>query len=168
MFFRSATLLLGGVIAGCMAADAAPPPAQVDACKLIDAAAVNSAAKAWLGATTALEGNSAPGARGGSCGFTTESPKHIDFTIFYAPAGNPEAYGLGSTAPPGETPVSGVGDKAVYDQSNDPKDRYKSEEIAVLKGRAVLVFSLTLDKSLAFVPKEKLAEFAAKQFAAKM
>ena len=157
MFLRSASLFV-----------AFSSAAQVDACKLMDAAAVNAAAKAWFGATAALTLVAAPGPRGGTCEYYTDSPRHIDLTIFYAPVANPGFYGLDLPAPKNETPVSGVGDRAVYDDSNDPGNRYKVEEIAVLKGKAVLVFSVTLDKSAAFVPKEKLAEFSTKQFVPKM
>jgi hypothetical protein len=160
--------LLNISIAGAMASAVHASAAQVDACKLMDAPAVNAAAKAWFGATAALTQVAAPGTRGGTCGYYTESPRHIDFTIFYAPAANPGAYGLSLPAPANETPVSAVGERAVYDQSNDPGDRYKVEELAVLKGKAVLVFSVTLDKSAAFVSKEKLAEFATAHFVPKM
>jgi hypothetical protein len=165
MLRRSAILCVGLSMAPYTAAGAA----QVDACKLIDAVAVNSAAKAWFDAIVPLTLSSVPGARGGTCGYTTESPKHIDFTFFYAPiVVDPGMYGLAQSAPKGETPVPGAGERAVYDDSTDPGGRFKMEEIAVLKGNAVLVFSLTLDKSVAFVPKEKLAEFVAKQVVPKM
>ena len=77
-------------------------------------------------------------------------------------------YGLGQPPPPNETPVSGVGDKAVFDQDANLANRYKTENLAILKGNAVLVLSLTLDQKLAFVAKEKLADFAARQLAPKM
>jgi hypothetical protein len=146
----------------------AVPPAQVDACKLIDVNAANAAAKVWFGTAITFTGSSATGVRGGTCDFSTDSPKHIDFSVFYAPVGNPDFYGLGASRPPNETPVSGVGDRAVYDETNDAGSRYKNKDFAVLKGKAVLVISVTLDKSVPFVTKEKLAEFAAKQFVPKM
>jgi hypothetical protein len=52
MIFRSAAFLLGLSMASLVPATAAPPAAPVDACKMIDAAAVASAAKAWFGKWT--------------------------------------------------------------------------------------------------------------------
>jgi len=166
MLIRSAPLFLGLILAARMVS-AAPAP-QVDACKLIDVATANATAKAWFGATIAFTASSAPGPRGGTCDFSPDSPKHIDFSVFFAPVGNAAAYGLGPSAPPNETPVPGVGDRAVYDQSNDATLRYKNEDFAVLKGTAVMVISVTLDKGLGFVPKEKLADFAKRQLVPKM
>lgn len=168
MTFRPAELLLGLSMAAFVPAMAAPPSAPVDACKMIDPVAVASAAKAWFSVPVMLAKDSAPGPRAGSCSFTTDSPQHIDITIFYAPSANPSMYGLGQPPPPNETPVSGVGDKAVFDQDANLANRYKTENLAILKGNAVLVLSLTLDQKLAFVAKEKLADFAARQLAPKM
>jgi hypothetical protein len=168
MLFRSAGLFLGLWMAGFIPASAAPPPAQVDACKMLDPASANAAAKAWFGAPGTLAVVAAPGARGGSCGFQTETPKHIDITIFYAPSANASMYGLGQPTPSGETPVSGAGDKAVFDQDATPTNGRKTENLAILKGNAVLVLSVTIDQKLDFVAKEKLTDFAVKQLVPRM
>jgi hypothetical protein len=118
MFVRFLSLLLNISIAGAMASAVHASAAQVDACKLIGASAVNAAARAWFGATAALTQVAAPGARGGTCRYYTDAPRHVDLTIFYAPGANPGAYGLSLPAPANETPVSSVGERAVYDQSN--------------------------------------------------
>jgi hypothetical protein len=168
MLFRSGGLLLALWIAGLTSATAAPPPAQVDACKMIDLSSINAAAKTWFGAPVTLAEISTPGARGGTCGFITDTPKHIDITIFYAPLANASMYGLGQPPPPDETPVSGAGDRAVFDQDANPTNGLKTENLAVLKGNAVVVLAVTLDQKLAFVAKEKLTDFAVKQLVPRM
>lgn len=168
MIFRSAGLLLGLWMAGFIPATAAPPPAQVDACKMIDPTSVNAAARAWFGLPVTLAQVSATGARGGTCGFTADTPKHIDITIFYAPSANASMYGLGQPTPSDETLVSGAGDRAVFDQDASPTNGLKTENLAVLKGNAVLVLSVTIDEKLAFVAKEKLTDFAVKQLVPRM
>ena len=77
-------------------------------------------------------------------------------------------YGLGQPTPPDETPVSGAGDRAVFDQEANPTNGLKTENLAILKGNAVLVLSVTIDEKLAFVAKEKLTEFAVKQLVPRM
>jgi hypothetical protein len=168
MILRPAGLLLGLWMTGFIPATAAPPPAQVDACKMIDLASVNAAARAWFGVPVTLAQVSATGARGGTCGFSTDTPKHIDITIFYAPSANASMYGLGQPTPPDETPVSGTGDRAVFDQDASSTNGLKTESLAVLKGNAVLVLSVTIDEKLAFVAKEKLTNFAVKQLVSRM
>ena len=95
---------------------AAPPPVHVDACKLVDLASVNAAAQAWFGFPVTLAQDSASGTGSGTCDFTTDKPKHIDISIFYAPSADASRYGLGQPPPPNEVPVSGAGDRAVFDQ----------------------------------------------------
>ncbi len=75
---------------------------------------------------------------------------------------------VGHPTPPSETPVSGAGDKAVFDQDATPTNGLKTENLAVLKGNAVLVLSVTLDQKRAFVAKEKLTDFAIKQLVPRM
>ena len=135
---------------------------QVDACKLIDDNTVNKAASAWFGMPIKLDVIPTPGPRGGTCGFETDNPKHIDITVFYAPRANPSFYGFSQPIPQDTVAVSNLGEAALFHQSSDPKDRYKSEDLAVLKGSAVLDFNITLDKGLPFVTKEKVAEFVSK------
>lgn len=141
---------------------AAANAAQVDACKLIDTAAVNAAATAWFGVPLSLKPSPTPGAHGGTCDFETDSPKHIDFSIFYAPRANANMYGFNRPTPQGDVPVSHLGDAALFRQTSDPNDRYKSEDLAVLKGSAVIDLNITIDKGMPFIAKEKLAEFASK------
>ena len=135
---------------------------QVDACKVVDPASVNAAVSEWFGTPVKLQVSSATGPRGGTCDFATNNPKHIDFSIFYAPRANASLYGFSQRTPEGMVAVSHLGDSALFRQSSDPTDRYKSEDLAILKGTAVLDFNIALDKELPFVPKEKLAEFASK------
>ena len=63
MLFRSAGLLFGLWMAAFIPATAAPPPAQVDACNMIDLASINAAAKAWFGLPVTLTTFNAWGAR---------------------------------------------------------------------------------------------------------
>ena len=63
-------------------------------------------------------------------------------------------YGLGQPTPAGETPVSGAGDREVFDQDAAPTNGLKTENLAVLKGNALLVLSVTLDQKRAFVGEE--------------
>jgi hypothetical protein len=160
---RSTGLLLGLCMAGFIPATAAPPPAQVDACKMIDPASVNAAARIWFGLPVTLAQISSTGPRAATCDFQTDTPKHIDITIFYAPSANASMYGLGEPTSSDETPVSGAGDRAVFNQDASPTNGRKTENLAVLKGNAVLVPSVTIDEKLPFVAKEKLTDFAAKQ-----
>jgi hypothetical protein len=171
VLYASRYILVGLVMAACFAAEAtALPPAapQVDPCKQFDTSAVSAAVKAWFGPSVTLNVYPVAGHGSGTCGFSAETPKHFDITIFYAPVANVEMYGFHQPTPADNTPVAGLGDAALFEAKSNPGDRYKSENIAILKGRSVLVFDLTLDKSVAFVPKEKLAEFAAKEFVPKM
>jgi hypothetical protein len=168
MLFRSAGLLFGLWMAAFIPATAAPPPAQVDACNMIDLASINAAAKAWFGLPVTLTQLSTPEARAGTCDFMTDKPEHIDISIFYAPFANASMYGLGQPTPPDETPVSGAGDRAVFNQDATPTNGRKTENLAVLKGNAVLVLAVTLDQKRAFITKEKLTEFAIKQLVLRM
>lgn len=136
------------------------PP--IDACKLVDSGSVNAAVSAWFGMPLKLQASSVPGPRGGTCEFATDSPKHVDFTIFYAPRANATMYGFNRPTPQGMVAVSHLGDAALFRQSSDPNDRYKSEDLAILKGTAVIDLNITEDKGLPSIGKEKLAEFAAK------
>jgi hypothetical protein len=171
MIYLSRTIFLSLVMAACFAATATavpPPGPQVDPCKQFDTAAVSAAIKAWFGPSVALSVYPVPGRGSGTCCFSAETPRHLDITIFYAPVANVAMYGFHQPTPAGNTPVAGLGDAALFQEQSNPADRYKSENISILKGRAVLVFDLTVDKNVAFVPQEKLAEFAAKEFVPKM
>ena len=135
---------------------AAAPAAQVDACRLVDAAAVNAAARRSSGRPPRSRPIPRQARGEAAAGLPPNLPNIWTSRFLRARRAAARAYGPGPTADAGETPVPGVGDRAVYDQSNDPKDRYKVEEIAVLRGKAVLVFSVTQDKSVPFVAKEML------------
>ena len=148
---------------------AAPPPVHVDACKLVDLASVNAAAQAWFGFPVTLAQDSASGTGSGTCDFTTDKPRHIDISIFYAPSADASRYGLGQQPPPpNEIPVSGAGDRAVFDQDAGSAGRYKVENLSILKGHAVLVLCIMFDQKLAFVAKEKLADFADRKLVPRM
>lgn len=142
--------------------------AKIDACKKIDAAAVTAAASAWFGAPVKLNINSAQGTTAGTCDYQTDSPKHIDISVYYAPSVNVQSYGLGENLKPGESLVTGVGDKAVFDFDDSPTTQYKSENFSVLKGKAVMILNLTIDRKLPTVTKEKLADFAKQQLVPKL
>jgi hypothetical protein len=171
MLYASRYIFVGLAMAACFAAEATavPPVApQVDPCKQFDTSAVGTAVKVWFGPSVTLDVYPVAGRGSGTCGFSAETPKHFDITIFYAPVANVEMYGFHQPTPAGNTPVAGLGDAALFEEKSNPEDRYESENIAILKGRSVLVFDITMDKSVAFVPKEKLAEFAAKEFLPRM
>ncbi|MFC5864424.1 hypothetical protein ACFPT7_19110 [Acidicapsa dinghuensis] len=163
MLIRSMQLLGAAMLAGCLTAGA---QARIDACKKIDAAAVNAAASAWFGAPVTFTVNSAMGTTAGTCDYATQTPKHIEISIYYAPDVNVQMYGLGQNLQPGESLVTGVGDKAVFGLDNN-SGNYKSEKLSILKGKAVMVLTMTLDKKLPTVPKEKLADFGTKQLVPK-
>jgi hypothetical protein len=142
------------------ASSAAPAAPQIDACKLTDKATV----AATLGvALTSMD--STPGARGGTCDFTTEPPKHLDITIFYAPIANPGMYGFNQPTPPNNIAIPNLGDAALFANITTPADRYSSENFTVLKGKSILNILVTADKSLPLIPKEKLAALALKMLA---
>lgn len=162
MFMLNRRPSLFGLIASAAVAGFTLNAAQVDACKFIDGGSVNNAATGWFGTPIKLEVISTPGPRAGTCGFATENPKHIDISIFYAPRANASMYGFNQPIPRDTVAMSHLGNAALFQQSSNPSDRYKSENLAVLKGSAVLVFDVTLDKGLPFVPKEKLADFVSK------
>lgn len=160
--WRYTSVLLFAVVATVSYSSLASSAPQIDACRLVDSASVNAVASAWFGMPLKFQISPAPGPRGGTCDFETDTPKHIDFTVFYAPRANASMYGFNRQTPQGMVTVNHLGDSALFRQSSDPSDRYKSEDLAVLKGTAVLDLNMTLDKGLPFVEKEKLVEFAAK------
>lgn len=89
--------VLVSVCMGVALTGAVPASAQrkvVDACKLARAADVAE----LFGGGVKLEVDSATGPRAGTCDFSTETPKHIDVVLFYAPVANVEMYGF--TNPP--------------------------------------------------------------------
>jgi hypothetical protein len=147
----------------CCTAGAAPSLAKIDPCKTLDPVAFNTIATDWFGMPVTLSMTSTPGPRGGTCDFSTETPKHIDILVFYTPNGIPDNYGLGETTPPKETLVDSVGDRAVYDFDTTPTNKYKSQNLSILSGKAIIVLSLTIDQKLPLVSRLKLADFANEQ-----
>lgn len=160
MQLLSIAVLTAGLVAGAQT--------KIDACKKIDASAVNAAASAWFGAPVTFTVNSAMGTTAGTCDFMTEKPKHIEISIYYAPDVNVQTYGLGQNLKPGESLVAGVGDKAVFGTEDDSTTTAKSEKLSILKGKAVMILTLNLDRKLPNVPKEKLADFGSKQLVPKL
>jgi len=162
MLTRSMQMLGAVLLAAGLAAGAQSGP-KIDACKKIDAAAVTAAASGWFSAPVTFTVNSAQGKTAGTCDYQTEAPKHIEISIYYAPDVNVRMYALGENLKPGETLVAGVGDKAVFGLDDNSGSQYKSEKLSFLKGKAVMILTLNLDRKLPTVTKEKLADFATKQ-----
>lgn len=157
--FRYAALLLAAAAVLTATPSVAAP---VDACTLVDAAAINAAASAWFHTPLKLQQSTVVDARAGTCFFQTESPKHINISFFYAPRANAPMYGFNRPLGPGDIAVPNLGNAAIYNTTNDPADRYKAESLAILKGAAVLVMDITTDKSLPPVGKDNLAGFGTK------
>jgi hypothetical protein len=132
----------------------------IDACKRIDAAAVSAAASSWFSAPVKFTVNSAAGSTAGTCDFQTQSPRHIEVSVYYAPNVNMQTYGLGQNLQPGESLVAGVGDKAVFGAEDNSGSTYKTEKLSFLKGHAAMILTLNLDRKLPSVAKDKLADFA--------
>jgi hypothetical protein len=113
VLYPSRYIFVGLALAACLAAEAAavPPAApQVDPCQQFDTNAVSAAVKGWFGPSVTLNVYPVAGRGSGTCGFSAETPKHFDITIFYAPVANVEMYGFRQPTPADNTPVAGLGD----------------------------------------------------------
>jgi hypothetical protein len=144
-------------------ANAAEP--KVDACSLTTAAAVGE----LLGSKTAFDVNNASGWTSGICDFAPMSAQKLQVEIIYVPykkgyTSNLDMYGLQQPTPKDSTPVSNLGDHAVFTLASTTL--YKSEEIvSVIKNGSIVSISIDSDTATPFVPKERLEAFAAQLIA---